>query len=53
MIRSGRTARAVPLGAVAIFAVGLTNERVVRGDGLRRAKMAERSVTFAASPSAT
>jgi hypothetical protein len=33
------------LGAVAIFALGLTTSGYVLGDGLRRAKMAERSVT--------
>jgi len=37
--------RAVLLGAVAIFAVGLTTSGYVLGDGLRRAKMAERTVT--------
>lgn len=37
--------RAVLLGAVAIFAVGLTTSGYVLGDGLRRAKAADRSVT--------
>ena len=37
--------RAVLLGAVAIFAIGLTTSGYVLGDGLRRAKAAERSVT--------
>ena len=35
----------VLLGAVAIFALGLTTSGYVLGDGLRRAKAAERSVT--------
>jgi hypothetical protein len=37
--------RAVLLGAVAIFSMGLTTSGYVLGDGLRRAKMAERTVT--------
>jgi hypothetical protein len=37
--------RAVILGAVAIVAVGLTTSGYVLGDGLRRAKMADREVT--------
>ncbi|MGZ3198504.1 MAG: SIMPL domain-containing protein [Croceibacterium sp.] len=37
--------RAVILGTVAIVAVGLTTSGYVLGDGLRRAKMAEREVT--------
>lgn len=37
--------RAVFLGAVAIVAVGLTTSGYVLGDGLRRAKAAEREVT--------
>ena len=37
--------RAVLLGAVAIFALGLTASGYVLGDGLRRSKMADRSVT--------
>lgn len=36
---------AVVLGAVAIFALGLTTSGYVLGDGLRRAKEAERTVT--------
>jgi hypothetical protein len=45
MISKLQDSRAVLLGAVAIFAVGLTSSGYVLGDGLRRAKMAERSVT--------
>jgi hypothetical protein len=45
MIQKLQDSRAVLLGAVAIFAVGLTTSGYVLGDGLRRAKMAERSVT--------
>ena len=45
MIQKLQDSRAVLLGAVAIFAVGLTASGYVLGDGLRRAKMAERSVT--------
>jgi hypothetical protein len=45
MISKLQDSRAVLLGAVAIFAVGLTTSGYVLGDGLRRAKMAERSVT--------
>jgi len=37
--------RVVLLGAVGIFAIGLTTSGYVLGDGLRRAKMAERTVT--------
>ncbi|MEO7654171.1 MAG: SIMPL domain-containing protein [Sphingomicrobium sp.] len=37
--------RVALLGAVAIFALGLTTSGYVLGDGLRRAKAAERSVT--------
>ena len=37
--------RAVILCAVGIFAIGLTTSGYVLGDGLRRAKMAERTVT--------
>ena len=44
MIQKLQDSRAVLLGAVAIFAVGLTASGYVLGDGLRRAKMAERSV---------
>jgi len=45
MIDKLQDSRAVLLGAVAIFAIGLTTSGYVLGDGLRRAKMAERSVT--------
>jgi hypothetical protein len=45
MIHKLQDGRAVLLGAVAIFAIGLTSSGYVLGDGLRRAKMAERSVT--------
>jgi hypothetical protein len=45
MIEKLQDSRAVLLGAVAIFAVGLTASGYVLGDGLRRAKMAERTVT--------
>ena len=45
MIKQLQDNRAVLLGAVAIFAFGLTASGYVLGDGLRRAKMAERSVT--------
>jgi len=45
MIKLLQDNRAVLLGAVAIFAFGLTASGYVLGDGLRRAKMAERSVT--------
>ncbi|MES2146745.1 MAG: SIMPL domain-containing protein [Pseudomonadota bacterium] len=45
MIKQLQDYRAVLLGAVAIFAFGLTTSGYVLGDGLRRAKMAERSVT--------
>src|SRR4249919_3494147 len=45
MIQKLQDNRAVLLGAVAIFAVGLTTSGYVLGDGLRRAKMAERTVT--------
>ena len=45
MIQKLQDSRAVLLGAVAIFAVGLTTSGYVLGDGLRRAKMAERTVT--------
>ena len=45
MIKQLQDSRAVLLGAVAIMAVGLTASGYVLGDGLRRAKMAERSVT--------
>ena len=44
MIQKLQDSRAVLLGAVAIFAVGLTTSGYVLGDGLRRAKMAERTV---------
>ena len=45
MIQQLQDSRAVLLGAVAIFAVGLTTSGYVLGDGLRRAKLAERTVT--------
>lgn len=45
MIHSLQDNRAVLLGAVAIFAFGLTASGYVLGDGLRRSKAAERSVT--------
>ena len=46
MIEKLQDSRAVLLGAVAIFAVGLTTSGYALGDGLRRSKMAEhRSVT--------
>ena len=45
MIHKLQDSRAVLLGAVAIFAIGLTTSGYVLGDGLRRAKAAERTVT--------
>jgi uncharacterized protein len=45
MIKKLQDGRAVLLSAVAIFAIGLTTSGYVLGDGLRRAKMAERTVT--------
>jgi hypothetical protein len=45
MIEKLQDSRAVLLGAVAIFAIGLTASGYVLGDGLRRAKMAERTVS--------
>jgi hypothetical protein len=45
MIEKLQDSRAVLLSAVAIFAIGLTTSGYVLGDGLRRAKMAERTVT--------
>jgi hypothetical protein len=46
MIEKLQDSRAVLLGAVAIFAIGLTTSDYALGDGLRRSKMAEhRSVT--------
>ncbi len=45
MIKQLQDNRAVLLGAVAIFALGLTTSGYVLGDGLRRAKSAERTVT--------
>jgi hypothetical protein len=46
MIKQLQDSRAVLLGAVAIFALGLTTSGYALGDGLRRSKMAEhRSVT--------
>src|SRR5688500_4588208 len=45
MIQKLQDSRAVLLGAVAIFAVGLATSGYVLGAGRRRAKMAERSLT--------
>ena len=46
MIQKMQDSRAVLLGAVAIFAIGLTTSGYALGDGLRRSKMAEhRTVT--------
>ncbi|HVU30081.1 MAG TPA: SIMPL domain-containing protein [Sphingomicrobium sp.] len=46
MINTLQDSRAVLLGAVAIFAIGITTSGYALGDGLRRSKMAEhRSVT--------
>jgi len=45
MLQQLQGSRAVLLGAVAIFSMGLTTSGYVLGDGLRRAKMAERTVT--------
>jgi hypothetical protein len=46
MMHKLQDSRAVLLGAVAIFAIGLTTSGYALGDGLRRSKMAEhRSVT--------
>jgi hypothetical protein len=46
MIHKLQDSRAILLGAVAIFAVGLTTSGYALGDGLRRSKMAEhRNVT--------
>jgi uncharacterized protein len=45
MIQGLQDSRAVVLGAVAIFSFGLVGSGYLLGDGLRRAKMAERSVT--------
>ena len=46
MIQKLQDSRAIVLGAVAIFAVGLTTSGYALGDGLRRSKMAEhRNVT--------
>jgi hypothetical protein len=46
MIQKLQDSRAVLLGAVAIFAIGLTTSGYALGDGLRRSKMAEhRTVT--------
>ena len=45
MIQRLQDSRAVLLGAVAIFSFGLVASGYLLGDGLRRAKMAERSVT--------
>src|SRR3982751_5332031 len=46
MIQKLQDSRAVLLGAVAIFALGLTTSGYALGDGLRRSKMAEhRTVT--------
>ena len=45
MIQRLQDSRAVLLGAVAIFSLGLVASGYLLGDGLRRAKLAERSVT--------
>src|SRR5215216_5929394 len=46
MIQKLQDSRAVLLGAVAIFAIGLTTSGYALGDGLRRSKLAEhRTVT--------
>ena len=45
MIQKLQDSRAVLLGAVAIFSFGLVASGYLLGDGLRRAKAAERSVT--------
>ena len=45
MIQRLQDSRAILLGAVAIFSFGLVASGYLLGDGLRRAKMAERSVT--------
>jgi hypothetical protein len=45
MIQRLQDSRVVLLGAVAIFSFGLVASGYLLGDGLRRAKMAERSVT--------
>lgn len=45
MIERLQDSRAVLLGAVGIFSFGLVTSGYLLGDGLRRAKMAERSVT--------
>ena len=45
MIQQLQGSRAALLGAVAIFSMGLTTSGYVLGDGLRRAKMADRTVT--------
>ena len=45
MFQKLQDSRVVILSAVGIFAIGLTTSGYVLGDGLRRAKMAERTVT--------
>lgn len=45
MIQTLQDNRAVLLGAVAIFSISLTASGYLLGDGLRRAKMSQRSVT--------
>src|SRR5438105_11559354 len=46
MIQKLQDSRTILLGAVAIFAIGLTTSGYTLGDGLRRSKMAEhRTVT--------
>jgi len=45
MIQRLQDSRAILLGAVGIFSFGLIASGYLLGDGLRRAKMAERSVT--------
>jgi hypothetical protein len=50
MMHKLQDSRAVLLGAVAIFAIGLTTSGYALGDDLRRSKMAEhRSVTVRCS----
>ncbi|HEY0163920.1 MAG TPA: SIMPL domain-containing protein [Sphingomicrobium sp.] len=45
MFQHLQSSGAIMLGAVAIFSMGLTTSGYVLGDGLRRAKMAERTVS--------
>jgi hypothetical protein len=53
MIQTLQDSRAVLLGAVAIFAVGLTTSGYVLGDGLRRARWRTGPSRFGASRNAT